>query len=185
LLHLDTPLAIFQGNATDAATRSAFNTYTNGGYYRDNFIESFVQYGKTVMTHFADRVPVWVTFNEPWYATTNSQAVYNVIRAHAEIYHYYHDVLNGTGSVTYKSGGPIGIPLDPTNETHVAASCRYNDFYTGVYANPIYLGQDYPETYKETVKDFVPLNQSDLDYFKGTAGKFTSTQRITDFRSPH
>lgn len=171
LLHADTPLALFQGNMTDAATRSEFNTYTNGGFYRDNFIETFVQYGKVVMAHFADRVPFWVTFNEPWYGTTNAKAVYGVIRAHAELYHYYHDTLNGTGSVTYKSGGPIGIPLDPTNATHVDASCRYNDFYTGAYANPIYLGQDYPETYKETVKDYVPLNQSDLDYFKGTAGK--------------
>lgn len=171
LVHLDTPLAIFQGNATDAATRSDFQGFANGGYYRENFVKSFVQYGKTVMAHYADRVPLWVTFNEPWFATTNTQAVYNVIRAHSELSHYYHDVLNGTGSVTYKTAGPFGIPLDPTNATHVEASCRYNDFYTGVFANPIYLGQDYPESYKETVKDYVPLNQSDLEYFKGTAGE--------------
>lgn len=144
LAHLDTPLSVWKGNNTDRARRGEFGGFTNGGFYRDDFVDSFVQYGKTIMAHFADRVPIWVTFNEPWPVTTNAQAAYNVIRSHAELYHYYHDVLNGTGSVTYKSAGPLGIPLDPTNATHVDASCRYNDFYTGVFANPIYLGQDYP-----------------------------------------
>jgi beta-glucosidase/6-phospho-beta-glucosidase/beta-galactosidase len=29
------------------------------------FEDAFVNYGKIVLSHFADRVPIWVTFNEP------------------------------------------------------------------------------------------------------------------------
>lgn len=170
LYHTDTPLALFDGNRSALLfERSEFKTYVNGGFQLDNFVEDFAYYGKLVMTHFADRVPMWVTFNEPWYAMVNGKAVYNLMKAHATVYRFYHENIKGAGKVTFKQGGPIGLPYNPSNASDVQAAQRYNAFYTETLANPIFLGHDYPQVYKDTIKDYVPLNSSDLAFLNGTA----------------
>lgn len=59
LIHFDTPLQ-FYGNITTAQDRPLIG-YVNGGWQNETFADAFVNYGQIVMSHFADRVPVWFT----------------------------------------------------------------------------------------------------------------------------
>lgn len=92
-----------------------------------------------------------------------------VIKAHAQLYHFYHEQINGTGKVGMKNSNLFGVPLDPLNASHVDAANDFNNFQLAIFGNPIYLGTDYPAVYKERVSDYVPLTKEDLDYMKGTA----------------
>ena len=60
LIHFDTPL-IFYGDNISTVLDAPQLGYVNGAYQNETFTEAFVNYGKIVMTHFADRVPVWFT----------------------------------------------------------------------------------------------------------------------------
>ena len=63
LLHFDTPLQFYGSNLSSAADPPLIG-YVNGAYQNETFVDAFVNYAKIVMTHFADRVPVFFTFNE-------------------------------------------------------------------------------------------------------------------------
>ena len=58
IFHFDTPLQ-FVANVSSLAT--PLIGYVNGGYGNATFEDAFVNYGKIVLAHFADRVPLWVT----------------------------------------------------------------------------------------------------------------------------
>ena len=60
MFHFDTPLQFFGGNNSQAAD-DALIGYVNGGYQNETFTEAFVYYGKILLTHYADRVPIWFT----------------------------------------------------------------------------------------------------------------------------
>ncbi|KAH7034238.1 beta-glucosidase A [Macrophomina phaseolina] len=168
LLHFDTPLQFYGDNITSAADPPLIG-YTNGAYQNETFQDAFVNYGKIVMTHFADRVPVWFTFNEPLLYSYNGKSVDTVIKAHARLYHFYHEEINGTGQVGIKFNDNFGVPLDPTNSSDVEAANHFNDFQLATFANPIFLGKDYPEAFKITIPDYVPLTDEDLEYIGGTS----------------
>ena len=74
--------------------------------------------------------------------------------------------------MSLKLNDNFGVPLDPTNPSHVHAATHFNDFQLATFANPIFLGLDYPEAYKMTVADYVPLTAKDLAYINGTADFF-------------
>jgi Glycosyl hydrolase family 1 len=57
MIHFDSPLA-FYGNLSTVSDRVRIG-YVNGAYQNETFEDAFVNYGKIVLTHFADRVPVW------------------------------------------------------------------------------------------------------------------------------
>lgn len=42
----------------------------------------------------------------------------------------------------------------------------------GVFANALFLGEDYPKTYKQAIPDYVRLTAEDLAYMNGTANFF-------------
>ena len=60
LLHFDSPSIFFADNYT-ARSNPVQIGYVSGGYENETFQDAFVHYGKVVMTHFADRIPVWFT----------------------------------------------------------------------------------------------------------------------------
>lgn len=93
----------------------------------------------------------------------------SVLKAHAQLYQFYHDQIKGTGKVGMKFSNLFGVPLDPLNASHVEAANDYNNFQLAIFGNPIYLGKDYPAVYKERVADYIPLTKEDLRYIKGTA----------------
>ena len=166
LIHFDTPLQFYADPYNRPAPRIGYN---NGAYGNATFQDAFVHYGKVVMTHFADRVPVWFTFNEPLLYCEDGKAVDTVIKAHARLYHFYHDEIRGAGRVAIKFNDNFGVPRDPDNADDVAAARHFNDFQLATFANPLFLGRDYPEAYRMTVPDHVPLSAEDLAYVNGTA----------------
>lgn len=168
LLHFDTPLQLYGDNLTQAAEPPAIG-YVNGGWANETFVDAFVNYAKIAMTHFADRVPIWFTFNEPLLYSSNGQSVYNVLQSHAQVAHWYREELNGTGQLAVRLNNNFGVPRDPGSEADIKAADNFNSFQLGPFANPIYLGEDYPESYKQTIHDYVPLTTEDLAYMNNTA----------------
>jgi beta-glucosidase/6-phospho-beta-glucosidase/beta-galactosidase len=168
LLHFDTPLQFYGFNLTSAQEPPEIG-YVNGAYQNETFPDAFVNYAKIVMAHYADRVPVWYTFNEPLLYSKNGQSIYNVIKSHAQVYHFYKEELNGTGKIALKFNNNFGVPRNPESEADVYAADHFNTFQLGPFCNPIFLGEDYPESYKMTISDYVPLTQEDLEYMNGTA----------------
>jgi len=167
MLHFDTPM-IFYGSSADTALPTVVG-YANGGYQNETFEDAFVNYGKILMTHFADRVPIWFTYNEPFAYSFNGKSVDTVIKSHARLYHFYHSTLNGTGRVGLKLSNNFGVPLDPNNSTDLEAAKQFNEFQIGTFANSIMLGIDYPEAFKIREPNYVPLTAEDLAYLNGTA----------------
>lgn len=74
--------------------------------------------------------------------------------------------------MSLKFNDNFGVPQDPSNPSHVAAAKHFNDFQLATFANPIFLGIDYPDAYKMTIPDYVPLTAADLAYINGTADWF-------------
>jgi beta-glucosidase/6-phospho-beta-glucosidase/beta-galactosidase len=137
MLHFDTPLYFVRDS--DLLTSVPDIGYENGGYWNPEFVDSFVNYGKILFTDFADRVPSWITINEPRLYAFNFTGIDEAVHAHAELYHCYHDVLNGTGKIGMKLS--FGLPLNPENQTDVDAANRFNEMQVGIFANPICLAQ--------------------------------------------
>lgn len=177
LHHTDSPLE-FYSNISDIAIKPGTGIgYTDSGFQRSyknvSYEDAFVNYGKIVMTHFADRVPIWWTFNEPLLGSRNGKSIDTVIKAHARLYHFYHDDIGGTGKVSITFNDNFGVPRDPSAQTDVDAANWFNSFQLATFANPIFLGQDYPESFAKTVADHVPLTEEDLQYLNGTADFFS------------
>lgn len=165
LLHFDTPLA-FYGNLSTAADSPELG-YVNGGYQNETFEDAFVHYAKVAMSHYANRVPTWFTFNEPLLYSFNARSVASVVRAHARVYRWYKEELGGTGRISLKLNNNFGVPRDPANEKDVNAADHFNSIQLGPFCNPIFLGEDYPESFKMTFN--ASLSAEDLEYINGTA----------------
>ena len=152
LLHTDAPLH-FHPNVSDITIPPGQGIgYVDAGFHlsykNQTFEDTFVNYGKIVMTHFADRVPIWWTFNEPLLASRNGKSIDTVIKAHARLYHFYHDEIKGTGKVSITFNDNFGVPRNPGDPEDVNAAHHFNEFQLATFANPIFLGKDYPEAFK-------------------------------------
>jgi beta-glucosidase/6-phospho-beta-glucosidase/beta-galactosidase len=90
--------------------------------------------------------------------------------AHAKTYHWYKEELGGTGNVSIKFANNLGTPLDNSNPEDVRAALRYQDFLLGVWANAIFLGQNYPEEVLNTTDlNLTRLTDDEVAYINGTA----------------
>ncbi|KAJ0418838.1 glycoside hydrolase superfamily [Aspergillus carlsbadensis] len=169
MIHFDSPLYFLKDSNISATPDIGYN---NGGYWHHEFVESFVNYGKILFTHFADRVPVWTTINEPLLYAFNFTGIDNVVKAHAELYHYYHEVLNGTGKVGFKLNDNFGVPKNPENQTDVNAANRFNEMQLGGFGNPLCLGEQYPQSLLDTLPGAQPLSDEELAYVSNTTDFF-------------
>ncbi|KAF2845606.1 glycoside hydrolase family 1 protein [Plenodomus tracheiphilus IPT5] len=178
LHHTDSPLQ-FYSNISETIVKPGTGAigYADSGFQRSyknvSFEDAFVNYAKIVMTHFADRVPIWWTFNEPLLGARNGKSINTVIKAHARLYHFYHEEIRGTGKVSLTFNDNFGVPRNPEDPADVDAAFHFNSFQLATFANPIFLGQDYPESFKMTISDYVPLTTEDLEYINGTADFFS------------
>jgi beta-glucosidase/6-phospho-beta-glucosidase/beta-galactosidase len=174
LHHNDSPFQFSETGFQPGEDAIGFNDL---GYHRSynnvSFEDAFVNYGKIVMTHFADRVPIWWTFNEPFLGAKNGKSIDAVVKSHARLYHFYKDTIGGTGKFSLTFNNNFGIPLNPDDPADVNAAFHFNSFQLATFANPIFLGQDYPDSYKSTIHDYVPLSEEDLQYINGTADFFS------------
>lgn len=123
LIHFETPLQFYGANLTTAADPPLIG-YVNGAYQNETFVDAFVNYAKIVMTHYADRIPLWFTFNEPLLYSYNGVSIDHVIKAHAQVYHFYKKELNGTGKISIKFNDNFGVPRDPANGADVYAASK-------------------------------------------------------------
>lgn len=146
--------------------------YASSGYNSPKFVEAFVNYGKILLANFADRVPIWFTFNEPLNGAGNFHGVENVLQAHAHVYRFYREQLKGTGKMSIKLSDNFGVPKDPRNTSHVEAATRFNEMQLGLFANSIFLGKQYPESVLHTLPGAKPMSKADLAYISGTADFF-------------
>lgn len=168
LLHFDTPLQFYGDNLTEAQAPPDIG-YVNGAYQNETFPDAFVNYAKIAMTHFGDRVATWFTFNEPLLYSHNGKSIDHVLRSHARVYHFYKYELKGSGKISFKLNNNFGVPRDPKDEADVYAANHFNSFQLAPFCNPIFLGEDYPESFKKTIHDYVPLTPEDLEYMNGTS----------------
>ncbi|KAM0335643.1 hypothetical protein ACHAQA_000692 [Verticillium albo-atrum] len=166
LHHFDTPVQFL--------SNSSFLSFDH-----PEFVDGFVYYAQTVLRHYADRVGTWYTFNEPTMDVNimgNYAATHKVLMAHAEVVHWYRDVLKGTGLWSMKfdlSDTGFALPLNPANSSDVAAAVRRNEFTTGYYASPLFLGQPVPQVMRDTIPDRLhDWSDEDLAYVNGTADFF-------------
>ena len=95
------------------------------------FVDASVYYAKQVMTRYANRVFIWLIFNEPnvmpLIFCKSFNCLTNILTAHSTIYYSYKHILKGKGRLTMKPGYNIAIPLtDSTNDMRAAQ--RYQDF---------------------------------------------------------
>jgi beta-glucosidase/6-phospho-beta-glucosidase/beta-galactosidase len=168
LLHFDNPLEFIR----DSLLQKPEFGYHHGGFDNATWPDAFVAYGKLVMSLYAEKVPVWVTINEPMLYAANAIGISNVIHTHAELYKFYHNTINGTGKVGFKLNNNFGIPSDPSNETHVEAANWFNELWLGPIGYPICLSQDYPKAYKMTLKNVTSLTLTDLSAVGNTTDFF-------------
>jgi beta-glucosidase/6-phospho-beta-glucosidase/beta-galactosidase len=169
MLHFDSPLMFVDIDEIYAPPDIGYN---NAGYQNETFVDAFVNYGKVLLTHFADRVPIWNTFNEPLLYSFNFQGVDNVVHAHAQVYHFYHDELKASGKLGIKFNDNFGVPKDAANASHVDAANRFQEMQLDIFANPIFLGKQYPESVLTTLPGARPLNDPELAYMNHTSDFF-------------
>ncbi|KAK3935345.1 beta-glucosidase [Diplogelasinospora grovesii] len=163
ILHYDLPLAV--------------------PYSDPAFSRHFLYYAKQLMTRWGDRVPYWVTVNEPNLQPVDN-ALTNILIAHADLYDWYKNDLQGKGKITLKFANNLAVPLDPDNADDVAAALRYQDFLLGIMANPLFLGKQIPETVLKTAGIKIdPISSKNLALISGKIDFFSidpySAQYVT------
>lgn len=177
-----------------------------GGWENDEIIHDLVEYSRQCFTEFGDKIKYWLTLNEPWtvaqmgYGNGHhapgikepSVLVYEVahrmIRAHAAIYHVYHDEFAS------RQGGKISIALnsdfiqplhadDPEDE---AAAQRGLLWRIGWFADPIFFG-DYPEEMRARCGERLPYFSMDvsgtMDFF--ALNHYTTLDARNDYNSDY
>lgn len=160
------------------------------------FIADFENFARLSFSRFGDRVKKWITFNEPWVicvfghlagnlapgrnaetgcdpTTEPWRAGHSIILAHAAAVQAY------TKEFQSAQGGEISIvlnshfyePYDPANEADIAAAQRRLEFFLGWFADPIFLGKDYPACMRDQLGSRLPEFTADqLALLKSACG---------------
>ncbi|KAL6157796.1 hypothetical protein ACJQWK_07336 [Exserohilum turcicum] len=189
LYHNDSPLQFFSNISDIFITPGTggigyLNSCFQCSYKNVTWEDAFVNYGKIVMTHFADRVPIWWSYNEPLLGLKNGKSADSVIKSHARLYHFYKEEIGGKGKMSITLNDNFGVPRNPKDPADVDAANHFNEFQLGTFANPIFLGKDYPEAFKSSIADYVPLTEEDLRYINGTADFFSIQPYTATIVSP-
>ncbi|KAH8892504.1 beta-glucosidase [Thozetella sp. PMI_491] len=153
----------------------------------DSMIDDFVYYAKVVIAHYGDRVPIWITFNEANIGFTYLFKDYNTLTrmaiAHAEVYHWYKEELEGTGRLSMKFANNLAYPLHgPSNASDVDAALRYQEIVFGIMGNPLLLGQQIPDSALTTLgARLTPLTQAQMERLNGTVDFFALDHYTAQF----
>lgn len=120
-----------------------------GGWVNPKIVDYFTEYSRIVFDNFADKVPIWTTFNEPsqickqGYGAQDKapvlgssgladyQCTHNLLKSHASAYHLYNNdyrsKYNGVTKIGIVLDGGFAI-LENENEENVAAQHRSMQF---------------------------------------------------------
>jgi beta-glucosidase/6-phospho-beta-glucosidase/beta-galactosidase len=141
-------------------------------------------YAKQVMTRYADRVSIWVTFNE-LNVFQSYNGFTNVLLSHSALYDWYKHDLRGMGRITMKFANNLALPLDPTQSSNVAVALRYQDFLLGIMSNPLFLGQQYPSEVLNTPGlNLTALTPDQLAKIHGRIDFWAFDPYVAQFASP-
>ncbi|KAL9564640.1 hypothetical protein ACKAV7_011092 [Fusarium commune] len=152
--------------------------------------KDFERYARLCYERFGDRVKHWITLNEPWivsifgYATggnapgrssINPQSTEGdtstepwivgkaLIMSHARAVAAYNQDFRASqkGQIGISLNGDYYEPWDSNDPRDSEAAERRMQFHIGWFANPIFLGQDYPKCMRDQLKDRLPQFTSD------------------------
>lgn len=174
---------------TPVVTLNHVDSPTSVDFDAESLVDHFLYYAKEVMTRYSDRVPIWVTFNEPniglGFAFRTYNALTNILIAHSAVYDWYKHELHGTGRITTKFANNLAVPLDPTNQADVAVARRYQDFILGIMSNPLFLGEQYPEEVLSTPRvNLTALTDTQIASIHGRIDFWAFDPYVAQFASP-
>ncbi len=130
-----------------------------GGWTNRKVVEYFEEYARYLFKELGDRIPIWITFNEPWVSSfigywygghppgiknysTALLAAHNTMLAHGLAVRAFREMgLKGEIGITLNLN-PV-YPASEDNKDLLAAK-RYADFLNGWFLDPILKGK-YPE----------------------------------------
>ncbi|KAL4962575.1 glycoside hydrolase superfamily [Aspergillus stella-maris] len=137
------------------------------------FQADFVHYASLCFTRFGDRVRRWVTFNEPFIMAVYGsklqpgsdmwQIAHTTILAHARAVHAYATNFQPTqkGSISIVLNANFFEPFDASSAADQEAATRRMIFYLGWFADPVFLGRDYPPEMRALAGDRLPTFTED------------------------
>lgn len=142
-----------------------------GGWMNRDVADWFAEYAVVVFRALGDRVPLWVTLNEPWVVMHNGYAVGVNAPGHRSLYEppiVGHNLLRAHGKAVqaYRTEGKrqIGLavnlePKQPASDRaeDIAATQRADAYVNRYFLDPVYLGQypaEVPEMFGAAWPDF-------------------------------
>lgn len=167
LYHWDAPQALYD----------QYGAFLNTAEFKADF----ENYARLCFSRFGDRVKEWITFNEPYVisvfghhsgslapghnratgfdTTTEPWRVgHTIILSHTSVAQIYANEFRSTqgGSTTIVLNGHMYEPFDSNSEADQAAAPRRMEFYFGWFADPIFLGKDYPAVMRAQLGSRLP-----------------------------
>ncbi|KAH8168855.1 glycosyl hydrolase family 1 domain-containing protein [Sarocladium implicatum] len=141
------------------------------------FQADFLRYARLCFDRFGDRVKQWVTFNEPYIISVYGfhsgvlapgrtvdparealRAGHSIILAHAAAVTAYADEFapRQQGQISIVLNGDYYEPFDPSSKADIDAAQRRMEFYIAWFADPVYLGADYPGCMRKQMGSRLP-----------------------------
>ncbi|KAL3467231.1 glycoside hydrolase [Aspergillus heterothallicus] len=147
----------------------------------EEFRKDFERYARVCFGRFGDRVKSWVTFNEPYiiavFGHLNGSLApghcvergtdtvrepwrvgHTIILAHAAVVRMYAGEFQERqrGQISIVLNGHFYEPWDADSEVHVEAAKVRLEFYIAWFADPVFLGRDYPAVMREYLGERLP-----------------------------
>lgn len=85
--------------------------YQIGGWINAKVVKHYVEYAKFVIDEFGELVDYWLTIHDPYSICLQDHwssgmheytCMHNILKAHAEVYHYYKNSTTFKGSRSFK-----------------------------------------------------------------------------------
>ena len=148
-----------------------------GGWLNRDTVHAFETYAVTVARRLGDRVPMWLTHNEPWCQAFLAYEIGIFAPGHKnfkEALLCAHHLLLSHGLATRALRGEVKTPIGPAlnftpaypgsdSEADILAARRQNGYFNGWFLDPI-TGRGYPEHMVRYYGDLMPVFPStDMD----------------------
>lgn len=169
-----------------------------GGFRDEQIVEDFTVYAETMFKALGKHVNKWITFNEPQSfciarypfisphvhgnetstAALPWQCAGHILKAHGKTYEMFTTLkekgayLNKENAMlSYKNAGGHSVLYRDGNKDDQKARERLQDFYFGLFAEPIHITGQYPGTVRDEIpKGWLPqIDDEDRKRIKGSA----------------
>lgn len=119
----------------------------HGGWENTQTVEAFVEYARLCFKKLGQHVKFWITINEPEEKKLTSNAVRNLLKAHAEGWHLYDKKFRKTqkGKISIAFHADWAEPAIPFLKEDENAATQVLEFDIGRLTEPIFGKSDYPD----------------------------------------